>query len=64
MLCAIVGLQRKDRSAAVEYLQFVERHRGREQANAARVRLRELEASEAYADAAEQLAALNTSTRR
>lgn len=64
MLCAIVGLQREDRSAAVEYLQFVELHRGREQAMAARARLRELQGSEAFADAAEQLAALNTSSRR
>lgn len=64
MLAAIVGLQRRDHAPVVEYLRFVEQHRGRAVAENARSHVKALAGTRAYADAAEQLAALNTSTRR
>ncbi|WP_428419201.1 hypothetical protein [Methylibium sp.] len=64
MLTAIVGLQRRDHTPVVEYLRFVEQHRGRAVAEDARAHLKVLAGTRAYADAAEQLAALNTPIAR
>lgn len=60
MLAAIVGLQRRDHAPVVDYLRFVEQHRGRAVAEDARAHLKVLAGTRAYADAAEQLATLNT----
>lgn len=49
---AVAGLQRRDISPAQTYLRFVERHRGRAAAEAARTNVRELAAAPSWASAA------------
>lgn len=63
MLAAIVGLQRRDHTPVVEYLRFVEQHRGRAVAEAARAHLKVLASSRAYENAVEQLAEFTTLKR-